>query len=425
MNPESQIPSPSLSANQNRPTHLAFPFYIASSSLWIAGLSLQGLFVNWTFLGVLKESVGTFGAIRSVMSSIPLVFLLIGGIVADRVNSRLLLVLLTAVAACIPLFLMGFVSDLKVWHVATFGIAIALLNALGDPARQAAINRVTRTDIQRSVVIVFIVPSLLSGVLYSLFGRLEAVGLEWILLLMSAIFALSVATLFGLPQLPPVPRARLQLLSGFKAILKLPLIRDVIAMNFASSLFNAGGYVVAVPIIAVQVYEGNAAFLSMVSLVFLIASTSSNFLLLVFMPIRRPGLVFAALQLTRALILIWLLFKPSEILFLMLMGAWGLNMGLTSTLMRSMVQELAPTIHRAQILSVLLLSFMLSSPISSLVISQLMEATSPLTGLVPGIFLSILIFVWGYRFSGVWNYRSPSVDDHQSVFKRLISRATR
>ena len=102
--------------------------------------------------------------------------------------------------------------------------------------------------------------------------------------------------------------------------------------------------------------------------------------------------------------------QPSLWLFLLALVAWGTNMGITTTLVRTTVQELAPQAERAQILSILLLSFMVSSPISAILLGFLIEGTSPLTGLIPGMAISLLIFAIGSWKSGLWQYRSePSI----------------
>lgn len=377
--------------------------------------------VTWIFLGVLKESAAVYGDSRALISSVPLVVLLVGGIVADRVEARLFLIAIALLTACVPLVLGAFLEGLTVWHVIAFGMAIALLNAMGEPARQSAINRVTRADIQRTIAVVAIVPSLLSMASMSAFASLESLGLIWVLITLTAMFALSGIALAGLPKLEPAKRANLDLGAGFKAAMKIPLVRDLLAMNFVSAIFNAGGYIVAVQIIAAKVYGGDPAFLAKVSLVFLIGSVSSNFLLLLFMPIKRPGQVYVLLQLTRMLLLVCLILNPVEWIFLGLIGCWGLNMGVTTTLMRSCVQELAPERHRAQILALLLFSFMLASPISSLALGHLIEWTSPMMGLVPGVFLSLALFAWGWKFSGVWYYQSDSAKGYRSWVSRLIS----
>ena len=391
-----------------KPPLIAFPAYLVSSSLWVAALGLENLLVSWILVGVLQESADVFGQSRAFIALPPLLMLLVGGVIADRVDARKLLISVTLVTAIAPLLLASSLDSLSIWLVIAFGTSIALLNAISDPARQAMLNRITRTDIQRTVTIVMIVPSLVSMASMSLLTQLEVLGLAWVLVILSVIFVVSALALIGLPKMEPAQRSELGLLSGFRAILNLPLIRDLIAMNFLSALFNAGGYMVAMPFIATQVYGAQEGFFATVMIVFTLGSTGSNFVLLFIMPLRRPGRVFVALQLTRAVILVAMIIEPSAWLFLVLVFLWGVNMGITSTLMRSNVQELAPVEHRAQILSFQLFSFMLSSPLSALILGSLIAATSPLTALVPGIPLSIALFIWGMKFSGLWNYQSVS-----------------
>jgi hypothetical protein len=190
-----------------------------------------------------------------------------------------------------------------------------------------------------------------------------------------------------------------------RAIWALPLIRDVIGLNFLSSLFNAGAYIVAIPYIAKEVYQGDAAFFATVMIVFTAGSIGSNVALLGFMPLARPGRLFLAMQLTRAAILILLWLEPSPWLFHATLFAWGLNMGITTTIARTTVQELAPAPVRAQILAVLLLSFLVSSPVSSLRLGALISQSTPATALLPGVIISAVIFLLGIRHSGLWQYR--------------------
>ena len=81
---------------------------------------------------------------------------------------------------------------------------------------------------------------------------------------------------------------------------------------------------------------------------------------------------------------------------------------MTTTLARSIVQELAPPNERAQILSVLLLSFMSAAPISSLLLGQVIEQFNPLNALLPGIVISFVIFGIGVARSGLWEYESAT-----------------
>ena len=80
-------------------------------------------------------------------------------------------------------------------------------------------------------------------------------------------------------------------------------------------------------------------------------------------------------------------------------------MGITSTLSRTTVQELAPAAERAQVLSVFLLSFMVAAPVSAILLGQVIELFDPLAALIPGMAISLLIFVLGAANRGIWNYR--------------------
>jgi predicted MFS family arabinose efflux permease len=94
--------------------------------------------------------------------------------------------------------------------------------------------------------------------------------------------------------------------------------------------------------------------------------------------------------------------------FLVLIVCWGLYMGAATTLVRSIVQEQAPDASRAQILTVLTLSFMLASPISAWGLGLLVSWTSPLTSLSAGILTAASILVIGITLSRLWRYESPA-----------------
>jgi MFS family permease len=109
----------------------------------------------------------------------------------------------------------------------------------------------------------------------------------------------------------------------------------------------------------------------------------------------------------RVAVLLVLMLEPPLWLFLLALFGWGVNMGVASTLVRTSVQELAEPRLRAQILAILLVSFMVSAPVSSVLLGLLVEWSDPLTGLWPGIAVSLLIFLAGRYRGGLWDHRSP------------------
>ncbi len=390
------------------PPRSAFSWYLTSSSLWMAGMSLQGFLFTWLLVGVLDRPADEAGFARSLAEFPPLIVLLLGGILGDRVNGRTFLSLMHMLMTVPPLLIaMIFnLGLLSYWWVVLFGVLMASIQALSDPARQSVLSRVTRIDIQRTVTVMTIATSLVGMTGFYLGGQLDVLGLELVLILQAGLFFLGLFAAQRLPHLPMYPRSRPNVGAGIKAVWEHRLISNIVGLNFLSSLFNAGAYIVAVPYIVKEVYSGDAALFATVLIVFTAGGMGSNVILLMFMPLRHPGRLFLLLQITRMLILFLLWMQPSLPLFYVMIFAWGLNMGTTTTMVRATVQELAPATFRAQILSVLLLSFMISSPISSILLGVLISATSPLTALVPGMFISFVIFVVGGLKSGLWQYTS-------------------
>lgn len=394
------------------PPRSAYPWFLTSSSLWLAGMSLQGFLFSWLLVGILERPADEVGIARSLAEAPPLLVLLLGGMLGDRFNGRGYLATMHLLVALPPLMIAAVyqAGALGYWWVLLFGVLMASLQALADPARQSLISRVTRMDIQRAVTIMIITTSLVGLSGFYLGGRLDVLGLATVLGIQAALFFAGTFAVLRLPSLPRVggPGPRPGFAAGLSAVWQAPLVRNIIGLNFLSSLFNAGAYVIAIPFIVKEVYGGGAAFFATVMMVFSAGSISSNVVLLAFMPLRRPGRVFLLMQLTRMVILLVLFLQPSLWLFYVAMFAWGLNMGVTTTLVRTTVQELAAPDRRAQILSVLLLSFMVTAPVSSMLLGLLIEHTTPLAALLPGIAVSLVIFTLGMLKSGLWGFESGS-----------------
>ncbi len=391
------------------PSRSAYPWYLTSASLWMAGMSLQGFLFTWLLVGTLETPADQVGIARSLAEFPPLAILLLGGVLGDRFNGRHFLTFMHLLMALPPLLIIGVfeAGALSYGWVLLFGVLMASIQALSDPARQSALSRVSRLDVQRSITIMTIFTSGVGIAGFYLGGQLDVLGLATVLLIQSLIFALGMIATWRLPDLPSLQTltARPGLGAGFRALWQLGLVRNMIGLNFISSLFNAGAYIVAIPYIAKEIYGGDAAFFATVMTVFTVGSIGSNVVLLLFMPLKHPGRLFLIMQLTRAVILLLLFSEPSLWLFYAGIFAWGLNMGVTTTMVRTTVQELTPAAVRAQILSVLLFSFLVSSPISSVLLGFLIAETTPLAALLPGVVVSGVIFAVGLVRSGLWRYR--------------------
>lgn len=380
-------------------------------------MSLYGFLFTWILVGILDRPASEAGMARFIAEMPPLALLLLGGVLGDRMNGRTYLIIMNLAMAVPPLVIAGIYSIdlLNYWWVVAFGVTTASIQALSDPSRQAILSRVTPLDIQRSVTAMTVVTTGVGMLGFYLGGKLEVFGLSQVLMMQGGFFLLGAIAVSALPDMPVVEARRPSLMEGLRATWESTLARNMIGLNFLSSLFNAGAYIIAIPYIAKEVYGGDAAFLATVMIVFTLGSVGSNVILFFFMPLLRPGRLFLHMQISRMVILGCLVLTPPLWLFYVLLFCWGVNMGITTTMVRTTVQELASVTYRAQILSVLLLSFMVSSPLSSYLLGHVIQAYKPLAALVPGIGFSALIFCIGVWKSGLWDYRSEtgSIKDAQ------------
>ncbi|MDZ7684961.1 MAG: hypothetical protein U5O39_08045 [Gammaproteobacteria bacterium] len=114
------------------------------------------------------------------------------------------------------------------------------------------------------------------------------------------------------------------------------------------------------------------------------------------------------MQLSRVLIVGLLWTSPPWWLLTILLFAWGLNMGVTSTLARTIVQESADPQYRGRILSVFSLGMLGSAPIGAVVLGFIIEAFGTLNALVPSMIVSLGLFAFGAMATGVWSLHLTS-----------------
>jgi MFS family permease len=125
------------------------------------------------------------------------------------------------------------------------------------------------------------------------------------------------------------------------------------------------------------------------------------------MPLQHPGKVYLIMQLSRILILGVMWIQPPFWLMAVASIAWGLNMGVTMTLARAIVQESASEEFRGRIMSVYSLGLLGSAPLGAILLGWIIESFGTVNALLPAMAISLLLFLFGALFTGVYRYQSP------------------
>lgn len=377
---------------------------------------MQQLLVSWLLIGVLLLPADQVGPLQALIG-VPGIFLMLwGGASADRADPRSLLIRVYALSPLLPLFLIAVdqVNAISVMAVALWGLGMSVVMSFSMPAQQAILNRVSGAALQQGVSASTAVGFLVQMGGLMLAGQMDRIGLSSVLVVQAVCLAVGALAIRRISPVAPPQSAEGRepalrtIAAGFRATLENRVIFQILTINFASSIFNAGAFMTVFPFIIKRVYDGDAALLAIMMTVFYAGATVSNLLMYKLMPFQQPGRLFLLMQLSRILILLLLWIEPSWWLLVVATIAWGVNMGFTTTLARTIVQESAAAEFRGRILSVFTLGMMGSAPIGAILLGIIIEAFGTLNALIPAMGLSLALFLYGVLATSVWGYRSPT-----------------
>ena len=244
--PEPRGLSATFSALQERD----FAWYFAGNIAFFMALQMQMLLRGFLAFE-LTDAASALGYMAAMMAVPMLIAAPFGGVVADRVNKRFLLIVTQTSAAAMSLLigLLILFDMIAFWHLLVISLVTGIIFSFNMPARQALVPQlVPQHKLMNAISLqqagmnaTRILAPAIAGVLIAPFG----VGLVY--LLTFAMFVLAVASEFHLPQhgmkavrdAKPLRRAlREDLGEGFKYIWHNPLIRSLMLLGLAFPLFG-------------------------------------------------------------------------------------------------------------------------------------------------------------------------------------------
>ena len=391
-----------------------FKLYLGSTAFSGIAFAMQQLLLSWTLIGILEVPASKVGLIQAA-AGIPGIFvMLLGGVRADDTDPRTLLIRVYLFAPVLPLFLITVVQlqQLSIQAVLLWALGMSFCVSYSSPAQQTILNRIASSSVQKAVSAATAVGFLVQIFGLGIAGTIDNFGLSLALAFQATCVGLGAFAVRRLHPQPPVIQKTespfKNLADGFREIYKQRDIMQTLIINFTSSVFNAGAFMTVFPFIVKEIYGGNAFLLSFLMVIFYAGATISNLLMIRVMPLVRPGRIFLIMQLSRMVILGLIWFQPVFWVFALACVGWGLNMGVTMTLARTIVQESATAEYRARIMSVYSLGLLGSAPIGALILGSLIDSLGILNALIPAISISIGLFMYGIMFTNVYNYRSPT-----------------
>jgi MFS family permease len=390
-----------------------FPFYIGSLGAWFLGLGLQFVLFPWLVAIVLQAPPHLVGIAQTALMAPSIVFILLGGAVADHNDGRKLLIRYHLFSAIPPLVLAAVIGSGNLSYIAVvvFGLAIGTLGAFAMPARDALLGHVAGGNLPRAVAIVTGVQFLAQLIGMVGASQAEALGAPVLLSIQAAIMALGAAACWKLtPAAPNKDRAGgsrfAAIVEGMREAFSTPSIWPVIIAMLGIGIFYIGSFNVLLPVMVRDDYGGGAQEIATVNFFFWGGALVSIFAQVRLGQLRHPGKAMLVSLFLSALVLIAMALQLPFYGLCALCALWGISAGINMTQGRTIVQMAAPPSHRARILSLFQLGFMGGAPVGTLLIGYLAKLTDVHAACIPPalIMLGLLVFLrlrsqlWAHRF---------------------------
>ena len=323
---------------------------------------IQMVMVSYLMAIELNQSPGRFG-ITQMIGQLPLLlFLLMGGWVADRVDNRRWLMTLQSIVMVMPIIL-----AILIWKdiasevsILLYAVVWGVVGAFSLPSRDGLLRRVAGTNMQRMVGLAIGTQFASQMLGQTLAGQSARLGTATVLLVQAAIAA---AGIFVASRLPggraPEATAKGSLLAelgaGLSMIARTPVLRSNYLVSTGMGVFFGGVLLVLIPLAVRDLYDGGAQDIASGYVMFAAGTLLSIAWLTQRGGIRRPGRALVITQFTACAALLPISLDLPLGWFYLCVFLWGLSLGVGMTMSRTIMQEQAPDSHQARIMAALTL----------------------------------------------------------------------
>jgi MFS family permease len=379
-------------------TVTAYRWYWASQLVSGIGTWAQTLAQAWLVLQLTDNSAVALGTITTLQFLPMLVFPLLGGVIADRLPRRRLLIT-TQAGAMVQAVVLGVLvvtGQVQYWEVGALALVLGLTNAFGMPAQQSLVPEIVGRELVGNAValnsIQFNVARLLGG---AVGGVLVAVlGVGPTLLLNAATFLPAIAVLVVIrPAHARPPHARegadpaagpsritTEIGAGLRYALGTRSIRRTLALFGVVGLLGFN-WSVAVPLLAVALGAGPTG-LGALQAAFGVGSLAAGIALMRSRGATERRFLIGGFGLGAVLVALGLSPWYGVTIGLMLLG--GLTGVTASVSANTRLQLLSTDAYRGRVMSLFTLLMGGTTPIGALLLGGIAEAS--------GIQLGIVVF---------------------------------
>ncbi len=379
--------------------------------LWFIGqvVSLVGTWMQSTAQGYLvyelTQSAAYLGIVSFAYGAPSWLFNLYGGVIADRVPRRTMLIITQSAQMVLAFILAGltFSGRVQPWHIVLLAFLLGVANAFDAPARQSfVLEMVTREDLNNAIALNSImfnsaiaVGPAVAGIAYA------ALGPDWCFTIngISYIAVIIALIMMRIPWVPPERRQGSfwsELREGFRFVGSNEIARTLVFNMFMISLLGFG-FATLLPAWAVKQLGGNSSTYGFLLSARGVGSVLAGLLLATVSGWHIRGKLFTVGEYVFPIMLgIFTFTRWLPLSMLALFGAgWGQIVVFNNA--NSILQSITPDELRGRVMGIYTLSFFGVVPIGALLAGQAAEIIGEPTTVIIGaisIMLTALIILW-------------------------------
>lgn len=338
-----------------------FRLYWGGQAISLTGLWMQNLAQGWLILE-LTDSALMLGLVGAFWAAPNILLSLVGGVIADRVDRRRLLLFTRSAGIAASLTLASLIASgrVEVWHVFAIALVMGSVSAFDMPASQALVPSLVKpAHLMNAIALLSvafngtrIVGPSIAGVLVAEFG---VAGCYFL----AAILTVPVVGALGMiPSPPPSKAVRHGMLrdvaSGLAYIRADGLRVTLLGLILVNSLFGMA-YPAMMPVVARDVLGAGATGYGALMAASGVGSLIGTLGVATFSGLPRPGLVAVGGSLAFGTTLIAFGFSTSLPLSLFLLALVGLANSIYGTLISTLLQQSIDDEYRGRVMGVFML----------------------------------------------------------------------
>lgn len=402
------------------------------------GTWMQRTAQDWIVLTELSDQDAAAVGITMALQLGPVLLLMPwAGLIADRVNVRRMLIVTQAAmgALALGLGLIVVTGVAQLWHVYLFAFLLGVVSAIDAPVRQIFVAElVDKKDLTNAVSLnsvsfnsARLIGPAVAGVL------IAAVGAGWVFIInagtfIATIIALVVVRVSELRAQPRAPRARGQIVAGFRYVLKKPAIIVILIMVGIIGTFGLNFAIFTSTMTTIAFHMGAAEF-GVLSSVMAVGSVTGALMSARQERPRMRTLFFASTAFGLACALS--AFMPTFETFAVSLAVIGFAALMFITTANSMVQTTVKPSMRGRVMALYMAIFVGGTPIGAPFVGWIVNQFGPRWGLgvaaISGILAAAVCLYWLMKYKRVRVHYSrawPQLSVGYATDARAIEMAT-